>query len=104
VLVYESENTVIKRTLEPVRYFSDLQAQAESFNPGYDVIMSLPDGAGVVGSQFELLCAYQDGMGDCLTLDLKLIVQEKKKRHLDVSDDESDDGGELLSLLQPLQY
>lgn len=66
----------LQRTFKPVRYFSDLQAQIEALHPGFTVILSVPGSPQVVGSQFELLCAYQDAslaLLDILTLKLKLI-------------------------------
>jgi hypothetical protein len=65
VVVLESDS--LKRTLKPVRYFSDLQAQIESFHRGFTVILSVPGTSQVVGSQFELLCAYQDAEQNVLT-------------------------------------
>jgi hypothetical protein len=56
VVVLESDS--VKRTLKPARYFSDLQAQIETYHPGFIVILSVPGTSQVVGSQFELLCAY----------------------------------------------
>jgi hypothetical protein len=86
VVILESDS--IKRTLKPVRYYSDLQAQIETFHPGFTVILSVPGTSQVIGSQFELLCAYQDAEHDVLTLNLKLVSIPKKNKR--IAQDESD--------------
>ena len=86
VVVLEPDS--IKRTIKPARYFSDLQALIETYHPGFTVTLSVPGTSQVVGSQFELFCAYQDAEKDVLILNLKLSVI--KKRAHDESEDEVD--------------
>jgi hypothetical protein len=45
VIQIESDNGDIglKRSLKPARYYSDLQAQVETFHPGYTCILSVPN-------------------------------------------------------------
>jgi hypothetical protein len=91
VIQIESDNGDIglKRSLKPARYYSDLQAQVETFHPGYTCILSVPNTKEIVGSQFELLCAYQDSSKDILVLNLKLQKSESAtlKRAIDELDE-----------------
>lgn len=77
----------LQRILKPVCYYCDLQSQLESIHPGFNVALSVPGTSQVVGSQFELMCAYQDTEGDILHLNLNLTpITPKKKRDLDASE------------------
>lgn len=77
----------IARSLKPARYYSDLQSFVETLHPGFTCILSVPNTKEIVGSQFELLCAYQDCPKDILTLNLNLHPSEttKRKRPIDES-------------------
>jgi hypothetical protein len=91
-IVVTLEQEDIKRTLKPVRYFSDLQAQLETYHPGFIVVLSVAGTSQVVGSQFELLCAYQDGGQDELALSLKLVPDSRpQKRRLQEEEDTAED-------------
>jgi hypothetical protein len=76
-----------KRRIQPTKYFSDLQALIETFHPGYRLVshdsnircvLKVAGTDELVGSQFELFCAYQDAVSDTLTLDLELHLKERK--------------------------
>jgi Myb-like DNA-binding domain len=77
---YDNGDLGPKRKLEPARYYADLQAQVDTFHPGYTCILSIPDTQEIVGSQFELFCAYQDSSNDILALNLKLHEPESATR------------------------
>lgn len=85
----DSGNPGLIRTLPPCRYYSDLQSIVETFHPGYSCILSVPNTKEIVGSQFELLCAYQDCTKDILTLNLMLLKTESAtlKRPIDELDE-----------------
>ncbi|KAI8892041.1 hypothetical protein BC833DRAFT_640516 [Globomyces pollinis-pini] len=68
----ESLDSGLKRSVKPTKYYAHLQAQVESWHPEYTCMLSVPNTKEIVGSQFELLCAYQDSTKDILTLDLTL--------------------------------
>ena len=55
-------------------------------------MLSVPDTKEIVGSQFELLCAYQDCSGDILVLNL--MLQKKDKSNGKRSNDELDEAVE----------
>jgi hypothetical protein len=59
-------------------HYSDLQALIETYHPGFKCVLSVPDTGEIVGSQFELLCAYQDSSNGILTLNLELIPTLKR--------------------------
>lgn len=90
---------------QPTKYFSDLQALIETFHPGYRLVshdsnircvLKVAGTDELVGSQFELFCAYQDAVSDTLTLDLELHLKERKnlKRNADefYEDEVEEDG------------
>jgi hypothetical protein len=79
-IVVDLDSGKIVRTLKPARYFADLQSQIEAFHPGYNVVMTVPGTSQVVGSQFELLCAYQDSH-DKEVLNLNLNINPRKRHH-----------------------
>ena len=85
-----TENRKTTRTLKPVRYFSDLQAQVETYNPGARVVLSIPGTGQYVGSQFELYCAYEDATDAILRLDLKLYAKIRKRTCADSDIDDLD--------------
>jgi hypothetical protein len=66
-----------------------LQAQVDSWHPGFTCILSVPNTKEMVGSQFELLCAYRDCPQDILALNLKL-QKPTLKRPIDELDESSE--------------
>lgn len=77
------------RSIKPVRYYSDLQAQVENYHPGFTCVLSKVNSTEIVGSQFELICAYKDCSDDVLILNLNLERKEVTtlKRTIDESDE-----------------
>jgi hypothetical protein len=77
----------IKRTMKPVLVFSELQALAENYYPGFNVVLMKPGTVEIVGSQEELFFAYQDvSDGKVLYLELKISSASLKRK----ADDESE--------------
>ena len=74
-------NKKMCRYLEPVKYFSELQAQVETLYGGHSTILSVAGTDDVVGSQFELLRAYRTCKSAELCLDLLIVppILEKRK-------------------------
>lgn len=85
----------LKRNLKPARYYADLQAKVETYHPGFVCILTVPDTQEIVGSQFELLCAYRDSPKGILTLNLSLQKREipPLKRPYDESDEDVEHDG-----------
>lgn len=82
----------IKRIMRPVLVFSELQALAENFYPGFNVVLMKPGTVEIVGSQDELFFAYHDASdGQVLDLELKITSASLKRK----ADDESDATPEL---------
>lgn len=83
----------IRRTLQPFRYFSDLQASIETLHRGFTAVLTVEGTEMIVGSQFELLSAYKDTEGDILTLELSLLPAKPNvssaKRHSDFLDEDA---------------
>ena len=70
-----------KRSLKPVQVFSELQSMVENFYPGFSAVLVKPGTQEIIGSQDELLFAYQDALeGKVLNLELNLYKQSSKKR------------------------
>jgi hypothetical protein len=68
-----------------------LQLTCESLHPGYVVVLTLPGTDEVIGSQLELLCAYQDASEDTETLDLELNLYPKAPKRVITEVDEPEE-------------
>jgi antitoxin component HigA of HigAB toxin-antitoxin module len=69
-----------KRSLKPIQVFSELQAIVENFYPGFSTVLVKPGTSEIIGSQDELLFAYQDITdGKVLPLELNLFKPSKRK-------------------------
>jgi hypothetical protein len=78
------------RTLKPLIFFSEIQALVENYYPGFNVVLMKPGTVEIVGSQEELLFAYQDvSEGKVLYLDLNLS-SASLKRKADYESDETE--------------
>ena len=88
VVVLNSEEASIIRKFKPFKSFSELQLRVEAWNPDFRCVLSIPNTSEVIGSQEELLFAYQDGPteSDNLTLELKLYAKQEK-RNIDCVED-----------------
>lgn len=88
VVELKTENTSLTRMFKPLKSFSDLQLRVEAQNPGFRCVLTIPNTSEIIGSQEELLFAYQDGPEDCdmLTLELKLYAKQEKRK-IDSVDD-----------------
>lgn len=70
-----------KRSLRPMKLFSELQAVAETYYPQFVVVLVKPGTTEIVGSQDELLFAYQDVKDqNVLNLELKIYRQSLKRK------------------------
>jgi len=70
-----------KRSLKPVALFSELQALAETYYPQFVVVLVKPGTNEIVGSQDELMFAYQDVKDKTvLNLELKLYRPSSKRK------------------------
>jgi Myb-like DNA-binding domain len=68
------------RSLKPVQMFSELKAIVDNFYPEVATVLVKPGTSEIVGSQDELLFAYQDIKdGEVLRLELKLFKSSKRK-------------------------
>ena len=90
-IVYNDGKSEIIRRIEPVRYFSDLEAKGITFCPNSQIAFMVRGSQKMVGSQTELLYAYQDMENDeILHLDLH-IVEKLLTSHKRKYDDSSED-------------
>lgn len=97
-IVVELVTNGIQRQFYPERYYANLIAKLKVYHPGYYVFLTVPGTKKLVGSQFELLCAYQDATtSDILHLGLILLPKtEKRKRSDDDMIEEMDVDGLLV--------
>jgi len=83
----QGEPTILRK-FEPIQSFSDLQLRVEAWNPEFRCVLLIPNSCEIVGSQAELLFAYQDGQADSDVLNLELKLYPKsQKRGIDSVDD-----------------
>jgi hypothetical protein len=70
-----------KRSLKPVKLFSELQAAVETYYPQFVVVLVKPGTTEIVGSQDELMFAYQDVKDQTvLNLELKIYRPSSKRK------------------------
>ena len=80
----------IIRRIEPVKYFSDLEAKGMTFCPESKITFMVSGTRKMVESQFGLLFAYEDMDTDILRLDLHIVernVLDRKRKYEDCSMD-----------------
>ena len=72
----------LTRKFKALKSFSELQLRVEAWNPDFKCVLNIPNSCEVIGSQEELLFAYQDGSAesDILTLELKLHAKQGKRK------------------------
>ena len=81
VVELKSGETSIVRKFKPLKSFSDLQLRVEALNPDFKCVLTLPNSREFIGSQEELLFAYQDAKDcDVLTLELELYAKKEKRK------------------------
>jgi hypothetical protein len=82
VVELKTGDTSITRKFKPLKSFSELQLRVEAWNPDFKCVLTIPNTCEIIGSQEELLFAYQDGPKDCdiLTLELKLYAKQEKRK------------------------
>lgn len=86
-IIYSDGQSDIIRQIEPVKYFSDLEAKGLAFCPGSRIAFMVSGTRKMVGSQEELLYAYQDlgdGSSQVLRLDLQIVernVLSRKRKY-----------------------
>ena len=90
-IIYNDGKLDIIRQIEPVKYFSDLEAKGLMFCPDSKIAFMVSGTRKMVGSQEELLYAYEDMEdGYVLKLDLKILdrnVLYRKRKYDDYSVD-----------------
>ena len=76
VVELKTGETSLTRKFKPLKSFSELQLRVEAWNPDFKCVLIIPNTCEIIGSQEELLFAYQDGPteSDILTLELKLYA------------------------------
>ena len=93
-IIFKDGPVEIIRQIEPVRYFSDLEAKGLMFCPDSKIAFMVSGSSKMVGSQVELQFAYED-MGDdscqILRLDLQIVernvdFQHHKRKYDDCSE------------------
>ena len=84
----------LTRKFTPLTSFSELQLRVEALNPDFKCVLTIPNTSEIIGSQEELLFAYQDAPteSDILTLELKLYPKQQKKRNIDCVEDPESQG------------
>lgn len=70
--------TSLKRTFLPLKSYSELQSRVEALNPGFKCVLTLPNTCNIIGSQEELLFAYEDEPNECDVLSLELKLYAKR--------------------------
>ena len=89
-IIYNDGQNEIIRQIEPVKYFSDLEAKGLMFCPESEIAFMVSGSKKMVGSQEELLYAYEDMAEDAsqiLRLDLKIVernVLHRKRKYDDL--------------------
>ncbi len=92
-IIFNDGKSDIVRQIEPVKYFSDLEAKGMIFCPESKIAFMVSGTKKMVGSQVELLYAYQDMADDpaeILRLDLQILernVMYRKRKYDDYSVD-----------------
>lgn len=92
-IIYHDGQLDIIRQIEPVKYFSDLEAKGLTFCPESKISFMVSGTRKMVGSQEELLYAYEDvgdGSSQILRLDLQIVernVLYRKRKYDDYSVD-----------------
>lgn len=93
VIMSNDGKSDVIRQIEPVKYFSDLEAKGLTFFPGTKIAFMVSGSKKMVGSQEELLFAYEDLAGSAsqvLHLDLHVVgrnVERRKRKYEDYSED-----------------
>ena len=92
-IIYNDGKSDIIRQIEPVKYFSDLEAKGLMFCPESKIAFMVSGSRKMVGSQVELLYAYEDmgdGASQILRLDLQIVernVLYRKRKYDEYSVD-----------------
>lgn len=92
-IIYNDGQLDIIRQIEPVKYFSDLEAKGLMFCPESKIAFMVSGTRKMVGSQEELLYAYEDiddASSQILRLDLQIVernVLYRKRKYDDYSVD-----------------
>lgn len=81
VVNLKSGEEIITRKFNALKSFSDLQLRVEALNPDFKCFLTIPNSCEILGSQEELLFAYQDAKdSEILTLELKLYAKQEKRK------------------------
>jgi len=91
------------RKLEPHLKFSELQLKCEALHPEFVCVLTVPGTNEVVGSQMELLCAYEDAPeeSEILHLNLTLHLKSLKRRIDEVEEPEIPETGKHIGRWMP---
>lgn len=94
---------IVIRKLEPHLKFSELQLKCEALHPEFECVLTVPGTKEVVGSQMELLCAYEDAPeeSDVLHLNLTLYPKSSKRGIDEVEEPETPETGKHTGRWMP---
>lgn len=82
VVELKTGETSLTRKLKPLKSFAELQSRVEAWNPDFKCVLTIPNTCEIIGSQEELIFAYEDvsSESDILTLELKLYAKSEKRK------------------------
>ena len=82
VVELKTGETSLTRKLKPLKSFAELQSRVEAWNPDFKCVLTIPNTGEIIGSQEELIFAYEDvsSESDILTLELKLYAKSEKRK------------------------